>query len=520
MLTLMEANMPCKLAFLVIAFLMSVHSPVCLAAPPAILDMVPPNNSVDVPPDIGELVIVFDRNMKMNSWSVMKHPRYPFPPSESNDTPWTDPRTFVLRLAPLEPGTTYGFMLNSPNRSGFSSADDQSPLPVTEVVFTTAKGDAGSAAPTRGRLQSETPASQPQARRGGVRARPGPKTDQPPVVTPENESADSVVVPLIMHKTWEPRERAFSILVPDGWQFQGGIFRVDPATAGGPGNSIAAKADFTLMKDQGGTVMLHYFPDWSFADGPAARIFEPGGNYQGMMVRPLVSAVALLQDAFQQTRPQAQNVRLVDQKQLTDTIQAYRQALAPLNQNLQMVGLPPIGVDAGRILVEYDEGGVHYLEEMATAVIDMRGSAASWNNSRAYAFRAPADQFEYWRNVAAIAHNSIKINMKWLAGELRGQNERAQQVIKVMHEIQRIENEIVANRQKTNHDIMYDNYLTLTGQEDYVNPYTNDVERDTGDYQYRWVNPDGDRVYSNDSEFDPNRVTNRGDYKLTRVKQQ
>ncbi len=46
---------------------------------------------------------------------------------------------------------------------------------------------------------------------------------------------------VVFRKIMEPREGAFTILIPRGWQVLGGIFRVDPNQAGGTMNSIEAK---------------------------------------------------------------------------------------------------------------------------------------------------------------------------------------------------------------------------------------------------------------------------------------
>ena len=51
----------------------------------------------------------------------------------------------------------------------------------------------------------------------------------------------------------EPREHAFTILVPQGWLSEGGIVRVNPAGAGGTANAIAAKVDFAVKREAQGT---------------------------------------------------------------------------------------------------------------------------------------------------------------------------------------------------------------------------------------------------------------------------
>ncbi|MBI4906552.1 MAG: hypothetical protein HY820_23185 [Acidobacteria bacterium] len=86
----------------------------------------------------------------------------------------------------------------------------------------------------------------------------------------------------------EPREQAFTILLPEGWKTSGGIVRVNPLTAGGPLNSIAAKVDFTITSPDGRTV-LRWYPETNWVDmrgQPAAMAFRQGGNYNGAIVWP------------------------------------------------------------------------------------------------------------------------------------------------------------------------------------------------------------------------------------------
>jgi hypothetical protein len=63
--------------------------------------------------------------------------------------------------------------------------------------------------------------------------------------------------------------------------------------------------------------------------------------------------------------------------------------------------------------------------------------------------------------------------------------------------------------------------LFLTGQDEYVNPYTKEVERDTDEYKYRWTNFSGDKIYSNERDFDPNRIReiSNVEWKLTPVRE-
>jgi hypothetical protein len=50
-----------------------------------------------------------------------------------------------------------------------------------------------------------------------------------------------------------------------------------------------------------------------------------------------------------------------------------------------------------------------------------------------------------------------------------------------------------------------------------VNPYTQKVETDTSDFKYRWTTATGEYLYSNEQQFDPNRIReiNNVEWQLT-----
>ena len=62
---------------------------------------------------------------------------------------------------------------------------------------------------------------------------------------------------VMFERVTEPREQAFSLLVPKGWRLRGGIVRIDPTRQGGPAQSIAAKVDFAVQSDDDGSVMIY-----------------------------------------------------------------------------------------------------------------------------------------------------------------------------------------------------------------------------------------------------------------------
>ncbi len=319
----------------------------------------------------------------------------------------------------------------------------------------------------------------------------------------------------------EPRERAFSLLAPVGWKVEGGVFRVDPVSTGLHAQAIAAKCNMAVKKDEAGTVELHFLPGILYADTsamPAGNMFPPGTVYNGCpVVYRLTAEDYLTKAVLPQLRPQARDARVTDTKKLPKVAEAYQQRWA---------AIPLLGArfefDVALVTVEYVEGGTRFRERLFTVLQYYPREVGLWQNNDTVSFRAPTGEYEGWEPVGHTMLFSAKFNSQWVQGEIRGQAERAGIVIRTQQELQRIEQEIVAHRQKTNSEINNDMYLTLTGQEEYVNPYTKEVEVDSGDWKYRWVNAAGQIVFTDDGDYNPNHDRNppfnRTDYQRSQVR--
>jgi hypothetical protein len=100
--------------------------------------------------------------------------------------------------------------------------------------------------------------------------------------------------PVHLQRVWEPREQAFTVLVPQGWVTEGGVVRVDPRL--GPTNSVGAKIDFSVKRDPAGTTMIRWLPNITYKD-PRYLMggFSVGSNTMGMMVYPMQGRTSDLQ---------------------------------------------------------------------------------------------------------------------------------------------------------------------------------------------------------------------------------
>ena len=303
---------------------------------------------------------------------------------------------------------------------------------------------------------------------------------------------------LYLHRQWEPREKAFTILLPEGWLFEGGVVRLNPAS--GPTNSVGAKIEFALKKDAAGTVMIHVLPNITYKDPKWVPMFRIGSNYMGSMVYPVSDAQTYMaQFVFRKQHPQAQNVQIVERKPLPDLARRYQQA-----------GPPPGGMartvyDAGSVCVLYDEGGVHYKEKMRAVIEDVEGQGLGlWTNHETVSVRAPAAEFDNVAPLFELLESSIQGNPQWVAGERRGAAVRSKNALETQRYLQHQREEMLANQRQTNAEIRYSHWLDITGQEDYVNPHTGELELGSNQWKQRWESGNGDLVYSNDPAYDPN----------------
>ncbi len=319
----------------------------------------------------------------------------------------------------------------------------------------------------------------------------------------------------------EPNEGAFTFLVPVGWQITGGIFRVNPTMQGGAAQSIAAKLDLSVKKDNIGTVMLRWLPDMLYFDmsrSPAGQmgLFPPGSNYNGMTVYPVMPAEEYIrQIVFPSVHPAARQVQVTTRTKLPGLARQYLK-LARATQPMI-----DFSYDAAVVSFTYSENGKQF-EERMLAVVENWGQAGAgmWGNKETFYVRAPKGRLKQWEPVLREIRLSVIINQRWLSEEIRGQLVRAGIMNRTLQEMQRIDREIIAHRQQVNAEINHDFFLTVTEQEDYINPFTKQVETGSNQWRFRWENNQGDVIYTNQEDYNPNTDIhlNLSGFKLSRIR--
>jgi hypothetical protein len=336
---------------------------------------------------------------------------------------------------------------------------------------------------------------------------------------------------LVFRRQAEPRENAFTLLVPEGWSVEGGIFRISPLTQSV--QSTSAKVDMTLKGDAAGSVMVRFLPSMYYWDprrsgGMMGMLTPMGSNYRGMPVYPVMPPPQFLaQIVFpyvHQGQPISQ-VEMVEQRDRPDLVQAY---LTSTQQT------PPPGVTfaGGEVIFRYTEGQTVYREQALVVIQDLGPSAIGmWCNLNAWIMRAPEPEFEAWTPVFLAIQGSLQPNPAWqqeerraqqiasniLAETQQAQQMRAQRARAFQREMQASAHEMVEHRRATNAEIRNEHYLSLTNQQEYVNPYSGQVDLASNQWTHRWVTSDGREFYTDHEGDNPNTDPNLSQFEWQRT---
>jgi hypothetical protein len=334
---------------------------------------------------------------------------------------------------------------------------------------------------------------------------------------------------LIFKRIHEPREKAFSLLAPTGWLAEGGIQRANHMAQQVSAQTIEAKIDFVVKQDASGKALLRFCPEIKYCDSRYMVMpFPVGSNYGGMIVYPLQPAAQFItQMMFPWAHPQAQQAQMLAAK-------PWEEGARDFKFRAQCQGLP-YAYEGCEVTYTYIENGVRF-KEKARVVIEDTGQLVMgmWSNKSNHYYRTPVDEFDAWTPVFEHMIRSVKINNEWLANEIVSQQMlsqsfynaqqaaqmRAQRALETQRYLQDMDRQILEHRRETYAEIRNDSYLLLTGQEEYVNPYTKEIDVASNDYAFRWVTENGDEFYTHHEVDDPNEgsLLNRRDWVRTPVR--
>jgi hypothetical protein len=234
---------------------------------------------------------------------------------------------------------------------------------------------------------------------------------------------------------------------------------------------------------------------------PTAWTMTPSVNGMPVLARPTPRdfATRLL---FPRLRPGAREVRVAEVQARPDVVQAMQSG--DKARALKASGVRH-DADAVAVTFTYSEGSTRYREVVFVAIEAYQVMESQvWSNGLTVAARAPEEEFTASQRLARVVINSFAIVPRWWAAEAAGQAHRGAVVQATQDELARLDREISEHRQRRQARIQDQQYLTLTGQERWINPHTGRPELGSNEWKHRWQDGFGQVIYTDDGSWDPN----------------
>jgi hypothetical protein len=283
-------------------------------------------------------------------------------------------------------------------------------------------------------------------------------------------------------------ENAFTVLVPEGWQVQGGIMRIPPNQIRTVVDGCGKKLHFSIY-DPVTRASITYFPTEMYAtSAPGTSVINlPAGQVlNGMVQMPqlLSPSQYVRRVVFPSERSDAQNVQWGKIKSLSSLASAWNRAFHAEDQ------IPP-QIVAESIEVAYDRGNMRFGELWTSLITSVTvNNSTIWMPDFTVVASAPLDKADQLAPILKAVITSFRMNSTWMANtsaafdkctkgvaatqeQIRAIDRKISQKLRqVQKEINRIDNEIVANRNNTRSVIQEHEHNTLMGEDKYEDTET------------------------------------------------
>ena len=377
--------------------------------------------------------------------------------------------------------------------AGGQISPDQEPVDTTGAFRVPVNGDMGQGVPGEGR------------------AVPGKKGTS----SGSKSSIPHQGAPVYHYKLYEdPTERAFTVMIPEGWKAEGGIMQIPQYQIRTVVDGCGKKLFFSVY-DPSSQAFIIYFPTEIYHSSYMSNT-TPGQVLNGMVQLPrlLSPSEYVTEMLFPSSRPDAVNVEWGERKTLSELATAWNQAFHAEDEI-------PARVIAESIEVAYDRAGTRFAELWTALVTSYSASDSTvWMPDFAVVAGAPLATVEEVAPVLKAVITSFRMDPKWVAtmivnyeactkkvvaehGKIRAMEQKIQErMSKVQKEMRRIDNEIVGGQSTTRSTIQEHEYNTLMGNDEYEDTETGN--RYIMDMGYERNFTDGDTIIqTNDRLFEP-----------------
>ena len=316
------------------------------------------------------------------------------------------------------------------------------------------------------------------------------------------------------------RLELFRMLIPSGWQFQGGCrWLLD-----NPG--MPAAVAFQVWNPQGAEA-FEVLPNMNFTwnnNRLATSMFPPGSKYFGAEVRQPVG----IQDAFRsyilpRYRSRFEHLQVINFTPLPDLPRLVRSE-APAT--------PGASAEGGKLRICYGWQGKQYEEEIYAVVevlrVPIQGMFGPtelilWFIDFLFSFRAAAGRLEATAGLFTVMIQSFKLNPQWSAAVKAIAQQLTQRQIQQIHHIGQL-GQIYAqtgaemrqqnlndwySRQATYDRLAVDRSRAIRDVDGFFDPNRQEVVELPSGYGHAWVSGNGEYILTEDPTFNPNVETNQ-----------
>lgn len=310
---------------------------------------------------------------------------------------------------------------------------------------------------------------------------------------------------------------AFTLLMPEGWKFEGGIRWV----LDNPG--MPAIAAFKV-RNPSGREEFEAFPTQAFFwtnNQMLLSTFPVGAKYFGSEVRPPVAPLDALKGiVVPRFRGDAANLRIMQEKELPELARA-------LGAGMQSAPGVTSSANAGKIRIEYQKGGVTMEEEIYGVVEEVHFSMPSmygtvvntnWMVEYLFSFKAEKGGLDKKAKLFQTMAYSFRLNPQWFNKYnqlveylVQMQIKRINSIGEISRIISRTSNEIsdmmrqsYEYRQSVNEKIADNFSQYVRGVDKYHDPVDNKAVELPSGYNNAWTNGLGEYIVSDSPNYNPN----------------
>jgi len=320
------------------------------------------------------------------------------------------------------------------------------------------------------------------------------------------------------HRYEEPREGAFTVLVPQGWKTEGGVLSIPAHQVRTLVDGCGKKIHFSVYDPRSGA-RVEYYPFemiHTSAPGTSYITLAPGQVLNGMVQMPQVLSPAeyIMQYGFSLARANARNVKWGKRKKLDALANAWNKAFHSQDK-------VPVRSVAESVVVSYDLDGKPY-KELWTGLFSYLTVSTStiWTMDFIVSSRAPANRVQEFEPLLRTISNSFRVNSTWHANAVAHYSACAEKVRltqdqirkidraisdhrrEVQKQMQKIDQEIVSSRDATRATIQKHEHNTLMGVSEYEDPQSG--KRATLDMGYERTFTNGNEIIqTNDWLYEP-----------------